>query len=284
MTGLLTNMKELTKEKVSFNLAVEGQPETILSAAYIDVGEGPVVLLLHGFLRDATIWNSVIRHLSDRYRCISLDMLGFGESSRLDIEYRVESQIAFIKKFMETLEIENYFVMGHSLGGWIAASLELASSSSILGLILIAPGGIDERIEKYQGLKPLFWNSPVIDILLTIASPVAEFLYKKSIEDIRIIRRKFFDEPVFQKWMKRAFRLEVSDELLGERIQNISSPTYILAGNLDEVIPLWHCKYYEDNISGAKLQMIMDTDHSLPLNYSDIVSKLSDEFMRGICQ
>lgn len=277
-------MKELTKEKVSFDLAVEGQPESLVSAAYIDAGSGPVVLLLHGFLREATIWNSVIQNLSNSYRCISLDMLGFGESSRLDIEYKIESQIAFIKKFMESLKIKNYFVIGHSLGGWVAASLELAASESILGLILIAPAGIDENLERYQMLKPLFWKSPFIDILLFFGSPIAEFLYKKPIKDIKIIRKKFFDEPVFQKWMQRAFRFEFSDELLANKIKNINSPTYILAGNLDEVIPLWHCKYYEDNISGSKFKMVMDADHSLPLNNSDLVSELSDNFMSNIFQ
>lgn len=276
-------MKELTKENISFVLTVEDQPESIVSAAYIDTGEGPVILFLHGFFSDATVWKDIISNLNDKYRCISLDLLGFGDSSKLDIEYKVDSQVAFAKKFMKTLCIKKYFVVGHSLGSWTATRLELAASRSVLGLILLAPAGVGEYLEPYRILIPFSWKTPLIDWLISLASPlITLFGNRKLMQEIRFIREKFLHDPVFQAWIQRAFRLEISDELIYDVSKNINSPTFIICGGSDETIPIEFGEHLETNISEAKLHVIPSADHQLPSKNSQILSELTLNFVSGV--
>jgi pimeloyl-ACP methyl ester carboxylesterase len=276
-------MEDLKKANISFSLSVEGKPECKLNASYIDLGAGPVILFMHGFFSDATVWIDIINNLKDKYRCISIDLLGFGDSSRLEIEYKVESQVAFAKKIMETLGIEKFFVVGHSLGSWAASRLELAASRSVLGLVLLAPAGVGEYLEPYRILIPFSWKTPVIDWLITLASPLIILLGNvKLMQEIRFIRERFMNDPVFQAWMQRAFCLEISDELIDEESKNIHSPTFIVCGDSDETIPIEFGKHLEASISEAKLHIIPGADHYLPSKNCQLLSELILDFINGI--
>lgn len=273
----------LTKSNISFELSVEGKPDSQVSAAYIDIGNGPAILFIHGFFSDASVWKGITNNLKDKYRCISLDLLGFGDSSKLEIEYKVDSQVAFSKKFMETLGIENFFVVGHSLGGWTAARLELSASPSILGLVLLAPAGVGEYLEPYRILIPFSWKTPVIDWLISLVSPLIKFLgYEKFMQEIRFIRERFLHDPVFQAWIQRAFRLEISDELIHEDAKNIHSPTVIICGESDETIPVEFGEHLEANISKGKLHVIPGADHQLPTKYCQTLSDLTLDFLTSV--
>lgn len=276
-------MVDLKKSHISFELSVEGKPESQVSAAYIDIGNGPAILFLHGFFSDAMVWEGIITNLKDKYRCISLDLLGFGHSSRLEIEYKVDSQVAFSKKFMETLGIEHFFVVGHSLGSWTASRLELAASESVLGLVLLAPAGVGEYLEPYRILIPFSWKTPVVDWLINLVSPVLKLTGAGNlVQEIKFIRERFLHDPVFQAWIQRAFRLEISDELIHEVAKNIHSPTFIICGESDETIPVEFGEHLEANISEAKLHIIPGADHQLPTKCCQILSDLTLDFVSGV--
>lgn len=276
-------MADLKKSNISFELSVEGKPESKVNAAYIDIGTGPAILFIHGFFSDATVWEGIINNLKDQYRCISLDLLGFGNSSRLEIEYKVDSQVAFSKKLMATLDIERFFVVGHSLGSWTASRLELAASPSVLGLVLLAPAGVGEYLEPYRILIPFSWKTPVIDWLISLVSPlITLFGNKNLVQEIKFIRKRFLHDPVFQAWIQRAFRLEISDELINEDAKKIHSPTFIICGESDETIPVEFGEHLEANITEAKLHVIPGADHQLPSKYPQILSDLTLDFVSGV--
>lgn len=276
-------MVDLKKSHISFELSVEEKPASKVSAAYIDIGNGPAILFIHGFFSDATVWEGIMANLKDTYRCISLDLLGFGHSSRLEIEYKVDSQVAFATKSMETLGIERFFVVGHSLGGWAASRLELAASQSVLGLVLLAPAGVGEYLEPYRVLIPFSWKTPVIDWLISLVSPVMKLTGNtKLMQEIRFIRERFLHDPVFQAWIQRAFRLEISDELIYDDAKNIQSPTFIICGESDETIPVEFGEHLEANISEAKLHIIPGADHQLPTKCCQKLSDLTLDFVSGV--
>ena len=99
----------------------------------------------------------------------------------------MESQVAFSKKFMATLGIERFFVVGHSLGSWTASRLELSASQSVLGLVLLAPAGVGEYLEPYRILIPFSWKTPVIDWLIHLVSPLIKLLgHEKLVQEIGV--------------------------------------------------------------------------------------------------
>jgi pimeloyl-ACP methyl ester carboxylesterase len=106
-----------------------------------DVGEGPVIILVHGIASSAATFAHVVPQLSDHYRCISIDLLGFGESpSPEDATFTIEEHVASIAATVHLLKLDAPFiVVGHSLGSLLAARYAATHSSEVSRLILVSP-------------------------------------------------------------------------------------------------------------------------------------------------
>ena len=105
---------------------------------------------------------------------------------------------------------------------------------------------------------------------------------RKIAQEIKFIRERFLHDPVFQAWIQRAFRLEISDELIYDEAKSIDSPTFIIWGDSDETIPIEHCKHLESNISKAKLHIIPGGTHHLPSKNFQSVSDLILSFIDSV--
>ena len=106
-----------------------------------DVGEGPVVILLHGIASSAATFRHVIPLIEDRHRCISLDLLGFGESPAPEgATYTIEEHVAAINATIESLKLTAPFVLvGHSLGSLLAARYAAQYPKLVSRLVLVSP-------------------------------------------------------------------------------------------------------------------------------------------------
>lgn len=93
---------------------------------YYDQGKGDAIVLIHGYLESAEIWNSLAAKLSEKFRIISVDLPGHGFSDMCEEANSMESMAAMIRKLLDELSINKVFLTGHSLGGYVAlAFLEL---------------------------------------------------------------------------------------------------------------------------------------------------------------
>ena len=106
-----------------------------------DVGEGPVVVLLHGIASSALTFVRVVPLLRDRYRCISLELLGFGESpAPPEATYTIEEHVASIRATIDSLRLDAPFILvGHSLGSLLAARYTATNPSRVARLVLVSP-------------------------------------------------------------------------------------------------------------------------------------------------
>ena len=106
-----------------------------------DVGEGPVIILLHGIASSAATFQRVIPQLEGRYRCISLELLGFGGSpAPEDALYTVEEHVASIRATIASLGLKAPFILvGHSLGALLAARYAAQNPDRVARLVLVSP-------------------------------------------------------------------------------------------------------------------------------------------------
>jgi pimeloyl-ACP methyl ester carboxylesterase len=106
-----------------------------------DVGEGPVIILVHGIASSAATFAHVVPQLSDNYRCISIDLLGFGESpSPENATFTIEEHVASIAATVRSLKLNAPFILvGHSLGSLLAARFAAMHPNQISRLILVSP-------------------------------------------------------------------------------------------------------------------------------------------------
>lgn len=84
--------------------------------AYVDEGEGPVVLFLHGNPTSSYLWRNIIPHVADNHRAIAVDLIGMGDSDQPDIDYRFATHAAYLDAFIAALALEDIALVIHDWG------------------------------------------------------------------------------------------------------------------------------------------------------------------------
>ncbi|MGH1348063.1 MAG: haloalkane dehalogenase [Nannocystales bacterium] len=105
------------------------------SMHYVDEGSGPPVLLLHGQPTSAYLWRNVIPHLTSSHRVIAVDLIGFGESGKPDIDYRVADHAQYLEAFIQALEIgDDLALVVHDWGSFLGFDYAMQHPEQIRGI------------------------------------------------------------------------------------------------------------------------------------------------------
>jgi len=241
-----------------------------LSAAYLEMGKGETLLLLHGFMGQSECWSPLMERLQPQIHCVALDLLGFGASAKPHIRYDIAREVEFVRQFVLARNLGRCTVLGHSFGGWVAAAYALAYPDAVNGLILAAAAGIrdDSFCGRYNHLRPILWDTPIVDWLLTLARPIVQVAgQQNTLERVAWMRREILAQPAARSFLLDRLRPEDAIDTVEQQIHQVKVPTLVITGDQDETIPLWHSETYARSIPGAKLVIVPDADHALPTNY-----------------
>ncbi|WP_055447100.1 alpha/beta fold hydrolase [Lacinutrix mariniflava] len=104
---------------------------------YTDQGKGSVVVLLHGFLEDSSMWQNVASELVEKNRVITIDLLGHGKTGCLGYVHKMEDMAAAVYAVLRHLKLKKYVFIGHSMGGYVALAFAKLYPDSIKGLCLL---------------------------------------------------------------------------------------------------------------------------------------------------
>ncbi|WP_148211663.1 alpha/beta fold hydrolase [Zunongwangia profunda] len=107
--------------------------------AYIEQGEGEIILLLHGWPQTSYTWRKVIPILSKKYRVIALDLPGLGYSDPTT-NYDSKFIANKIHHFLTKMEINSFHLVGHDIGAWIATTYSLLYEKNLKTLCLVDAG------------------------------------------------------------------------------------------------------------------------------------------------
>jgi len=236
-------------------------------AAYLEEGRGVPLLMLHGFMGSGKCWLPLMAHLQTQIHCVALDLLGFGDSSKPAMQYDVAKEVEFVRQFIQARELEPCYIMGHSFGGWVAAAYALAYPSAVKGLILLAPAGIrdDSFAGRYDHLRPILWQTPLIDWVLNGIKPFSNwFGQKETLEKIAWMRGELNSQPAARSFLVDRIRPEDAIDTVENQIYRLQTPTLVITGDRDDTIPLWHSQTYANEIPHAQLVILPEATHSLP--------------------
>ena len=247
---------------------------------YVEQGQGVPLVLLHGFLANASAWSPLVEQLSSHYRCICIDLLGFGQSDQPDIPFSVETQVAIVRDVVQSLELSHYSLMGHSFGGWVAAAYALTYQAELQDLVLVAPAGIRDRdpfnIRPYFYI-PLVIPGPWVDVPLALSYPWIEAAgFKRELQFFAKIRKYFVARPnATEQMLRRMFfpSDHAPIETVDHRLHELQVPTLVIAGMQDQVIPFEHAEIYADRISSAELIRLEDAKHDVHISYAADISR-----------
>ena len=199
-------------------------------AARFGAGDTTLVLL-HGFGESLMSWRAVADRLADRYRVVILDLPGFGLSEKPVGRWDLATMHARLAAFLEAWTEGPVVVVGHSMGGELAASLALADTTRIVGAVLIAPAG--------YGLGEVARSLPdavtaVIGAATPIVMPVRDAAW---LDDPR--ERRDYD-PLTDAASRRVADAVIEQFDFGalrSRFAELRQPTLLIWGELDPTIP-----------------------------------------------
>lgn len=104
---------------------------------FSEEGSGNAVVLLHGFLENKSMWDTIVPQLSKRNRVITIDLLGHGETGCLGYVHSMELMAEAVEAVLQHLKIRRSIFVGHSMGGYVALAFAEKLPDNIKGLVLL---------------------------------------------------------------------------------------------------------------------------------------------------
>ncbi len=119
-----------------------------IQIGYTVSGKGPVIVWLHGFMENKSIWKLQTRFFEAQYTNICIDLLGHGETGSLYLVHSMEMQAEAVKEVLCYLGISDFAVVGHSMGGYVALALLQICKSQTTHIVLLNSTSHADTIEK----------------------------------------------------------------------------------------------------------------------------------------
>jgi pimeloyl-ACP methyl ester carboxylesterase len=111
-------------------------------------GSGAAVVLLHGFLENSSMWQTITNQLSKKNRVICIDLLGHGATENLGYIHTMEDQANMVKAVLDYLHLRKYILIGHSMGGYVALAFAQLFPENVKGLCLMNSTALPDTEEK----------------------------------------------------------------------------------------------------------------------------------------
>lgn len=244
---------------------------------YQDAGppDAPAVLLLHGFGSSLQTWDAWTPQLALKYRVIRMDLPGFGLTGESPTHNYSEGQdLATLVGFVNTLNLSNYSVVGHSMGGKMAWSLAAAQPERVQALVLMAPDGFSPQSQ--WGTKP--YEVPAVMGLMKYALP--KYFVRGFLEAAYADPQQLTDSLVtrYHDMLRapgvRAAILARADQTVSTdpiaRLKQIKAPTLLLWGEQDQMIPSSNAASYAAVLPLARAVVLPKLGHVLQEERPDI--------------
>ena len=237
-----------------------------------DNNKGLTLVFLHGAGSSLMIWTLQLLEFRKNHRVIALDLYGHGDSETInhppDIEEGFTGQLAVL---VEYLDIDDFVLVGHSMGGGVVMSyalrddvrspraLTLVGTSSDLDLSKVGPGLIIEALEDH---------SPKYDIE-EISADFKTFSLVNFQENVT----KFHPATIL-KDLQACHDFDVT-----ERLGEIKIPSFVMVGEDDDIIPSHVAKKLEIALPRAEIAVVRGSDHTPMVEAPDSFNKLLEKWL-----
>lgn len=229
---------------------------------YSDEGKGePTAVFLHYFGGSSKTWNEVIELLKDDFRCVAVDLPGFGDSAAVEGEPTVENTTTKVRVWLNDLGLKSFVLIGHSMGGKIAQALASKGVNGLQGLILIAPSPpVPEPMNDVQEkeLSDAFGNKEALQKIAKglVAKPLSE----ERVEAI-VANNLRIDKKAWNGWIYTG-----SQEDISSRMKTVAVPLTVISGDSDPNFSTALLKEtFNRYFSGVDFIEIKEAGHLIPV-------------------
>jgi 3-oxoadipate enol-lactonase len=240
-------------------------PVNNLIVAYTDIGkkEAPVIIFIHGFPFNKSMWNIQVEALNGNYRLIAFDIRGHGNSESLNVDFSIELFVKDLISLMDILRIDKAVLCGLSMGGYIAlnaiefyperfSALILSDTNCIAdtpevkekrmkAIETIRKKGVDEYAE--ESIKNLF----------------AQVSFKTKKQEIALVKKMIIntsEQSLASTLLALSIRKDTCMTLNGIKV-----PVLIIVGKEDKITPVSASQLMHEKIKNSILCIIENAGH-----------------------
>ncbi|MDR4461748.1 MAG: alpha/beta fold hydrolase [Nitrospirales bacterium] len=260
--------------------------------AYLDVGQGPPLILIHGFGGSMWQWEHQYSVLAHTHRVIILDLLGSGLSDKPEEAYTPKYLLDFFREFMNVLNIPRATLVGNSMGAGLAMAMALDHPERVERLVLISgfPGHVENSIasphyQRFLHHRPPLWLAKLGNWMAgkrTTEHILKEIIYNSALISPTIIDRSFHNRqrgdflgPLYSLMDN----IKTWEEQYGKRLQAISHQVLLLWGEHDRVFPLAVGERVKDQLPHVEWHVIPEAGHLAQWEAPTIVNQFILSFL-----
>ncbi|QLH04499.1 alpha/beta hydrolase [Nitrosopumilus oxyclinae] len=229
---------------------------------YLESGNSKnTLVLLHGLGASSERWLNVLPYFSKNYTVIVPDLIGFGLSDKPQIDYTPEFFSEFLEKFFAQIGVAHPNLIGSSLGGQIAANYTSIHPNEIEKLVLVSPAGAMQH------------STPALDAYVMAALYPSETTAKNAFELMEASGEEASQELItsfIERMQLPNAKLAFMSTILGlknstpitTKLDSIRTPTLIIWGSLDPVIPIDYADSFVSAIQDCRFFRMDECGHT----------------------
>ncbi len=261
--------------------------------AYLDQGQGPPLILLHGFGGSMWQWEYQQLPLASRFRVITPDLLGSGLSDKPDIAYSPDQMVESLRSFMQALDISSATLVGNSMGGGLAIGMALTHPERVDRLVLIdgLPNRVRERLSSPLMRRAIDTRMPGWLARLgnwLVGGATTEAVLKEIVYDHRLLTPAVLDRSnrnrtrpgLIAPLMTIRDNLPLWEAGFAKRLHEVAKPTLIFWGEHDRLFPPHVGQELQATIPGAALVLVPNAGHIPQWEQPELVNRHLTTFLQ----
>jgi pimeloyl-ACP methyl ester carboxylesterase len=262
--------------------------------SYLDSGEGPALLFIHGLTGSQRNWAHLVDALDHDHRVLAPDLFGHGASAKVIGDYSLGAHAATLRDLLDLLGIDRVTLIGHSFGGGIAMQFSYLFPERVERLVLVDSGGMGRDVSALlraatlpgaELILPVITSSWVRGRVEAAARILTRGGWQASPETTEIWRgfTSLADTDT-----RRAF-LATTRAVIDPGGQTVTAhdhlpmaiqiPTLVVWGTKDRMIPAWHATTAHQAIAGSRVELFVGAGHFPHLDDPERFAEVLSDFM-----
>ena len=264
--------------------------------SYLDSGDGPALLFIHGLTGSQRNWAHLIDALNHDHRVLAPDLFGFGASAKVMGDYSLGAHAATLRDLLDLLGINRVTLVGHSFGGGVAMQFCYLFPERVERLVLVSSGGLGRDVSPLLRAATLYGAEWVLPL-------IASSWVRGRVEAAgRILTRTGWraSPEVTESWRgftsladadtRRAF-LATTRGVIDPGGQTLTAhdhlpmtieiPTLVVWGTRDRMIPALHATTAHEAIAGSRVVLFDGAGHFPHLDEPERFAEVLRDFMAG---
>lgn len=259
-----------------------------LAFTYNDEGpaEAPVIIFIHGFPFNKSMWSIQMEALKASHRVIAYDIRGHGNTKSEKIDFSIDLFAEDLINLMDTLKFDKVVLCGLSMGGYIALSAVEKYPQRFDGLVLCdtqciadTPEAKEKRMKTIESIKSKGIENYADESIKNFFASESYSTKQKEIAAIREMIVNTSEESLCNTLIALSKRYETCSNL-----ENIKMPVLIMVGKEDKITPPEASQFMHEKIKGSTISIIENAGHLTnlenPIEFNHQLKKFMQQFVK----